>query len=84
MRTLHASPPQDAAITGPVLFPFTGAGVGGSHISTFNLARSLAEDGTGIGQDRASHRRLSVREAATGVERPISILREYLCRLCDS
>jgi glycosyltransferase involved in cell wall biosynthesis len=27
-----------------VLFPFTGAGVGGSHISTFNLARSLACD----------------------------------------
>jgi glycosyltransferase involved in cell wall biosynthesis len=31
-------------ISGPVLFPFTGAGVGGSHISTFHLARSLTSD----------------------------------------
>jgi glycosyltransferase involved in cell wall biosynthesis len=29
---------------GPILFPFTGAGVGGSHISAFNLARSLVSD----------------------------------------
>lgn len=31
-------------IPGPVLFPFTGTNVGGSHISTFHLARSLASD----------------------------------------
>jgi len=31
---------------GPILFPFTGMGVGGSHISTFHLARALrAEHG---------------------------------------
>ena len=30
---------------GPVLFPFTGYGVGGSHISTFLLAGGLAEHG---------------------------------------
>lgn len=29
---------------GPVLFPFTGAGVGGSHISTFLLAGALTRD----------------------------------------
>jgi glycosyltransferase involved in cell wall biosynthesis len=29
---------------GPIIFPFTGFGVGGSHISTFNLARSLGDD----------------------------------------
>lgn len=33
-----------AAQIGPILFPFTGSGIGGSHISTFNLARSLGED----------------------------------------
>jgi glycosyltransferase involved in cell wall biosynthesis len=30
---------------GPVLFPFTGYGVGGSHISTFLLARALVDHG---------------------------------------
>lgn len=29
---------------GPVLFPFTGANTGGSHISSFHLARSLVDD----------------------------------------
>lgn len=33
-----------AAPLGPIIFPFTGFGVGGSHISTFNLARSLGDD----------------------------------------
>ncbi len=33
----------DASV-GPILFPFTGANVGGSHISTFHLARSLMQD----------------------------------------
>jgi glycosyltransferase involved in cell wall biosynthesis len=32
------------ATFGPILFPFTGSTVGGSHISTFHLARSLAAD----------------------------------------
>ena len=32
------------ATLGPILFPFTGSTVGGSHISTFHLARSLAVD----------------------------------------
>jgi glycosyltransferase involved in cell wall biosynthesis len=32
------------AMIGPILFPFTGANVGGSHISTFHLARSLTLD----------------------------------------
>ncbi|QRM33401.1 glycosyltransferase family 4 protein [Microvirga sp. VF16] len=32
------------ATFGPILFPFTGSTVGGSHISAFHLARSLAAD----------------------------------------
>jgi len=36
--------PETNAPFGPVLFPFTGSTVGGSHISTFHLARSLTED----------------------------------------
>ncbi len=32
------------ATFGPILFPFTGSTVGGSHISTFHLARSLVAD----------------------------------------
>ncbi|WP_114946224.1 glycosyltransferase family 4 protein [Microvirga calopogonii] len=32
---------KTSAAIGPVLFPFTGMGVGGSHISTFHLARAL-------------------------------------------
>jgi glycosyltransferase involved in cell wall biosynthesis len=32
------------ATFGPILFPFTGTTVGGSHISTFHLARSLVAD----------------------------------------
>ena len=32
------------AAFGPILFPFTGSTVGGSHISTFHLARSLKAD----------------------------------------
>lgn len=34
-----------AGTIGPVVFPFTGYGTGGSHISTFQLARALAADG---------------------------------------
>ncbi|MGO4526453.1 glycosyltransferase family 4 protein [Microvirga sp. 2MCAF35] len=32
---------KTGASIGPILFPFTGMGVGGSHISTFHLARAL-------------------------------------------
>jgi glycosyltransferase involved in cell wall biosynthesis len=35
---------KTSATFGPILFPFTGSTVGGSHISTFHLARSLAAD----------------------------------------
>ncbi|MDF2809618.1 MAG: hypothetical protein K0S56_649 [Microvirga sp.] len=36
--------PSASATVGPIIFPFTGATVGGSHISTFHLARSLMLD----------------------------------------
>lgn len=33
-----------AQLVGPIIFPFTGYGVGGSHISTFLLAGALTQD----------------------------------------